>query len=368
MIGVARLQHFVIHGARQSANGAYIRPIRGRRENLTIKINSHVTKIIIDPRTKRAVGVEYTSGKNNKIKKVYAKKEVLISAGAIESPKLLMLSGIGPTAELQKANIRVLKDAPVGQNLYDHINVITFIFNLDNKTSVLGNLEDVQNDIVYWMNTHEGILSSQGITDAVTYLQTQYENHTGVPDIQTTIGGSVIGKDYFPWGYYNQVSLITTLLNPKSRGVIKLNTTDPLGSPPLIYANYLAHPDDIKITIAGMKLLKKMFTTKAFKEKGWQEKPLDDCKQFVYDSQDYYHCVLQRHVGSGYHPVGTCKMGPNSDREAVVDSKLKVYGIHRLRVIDAAIMPRIPRGNTYVPVLMIAEKASDIIKKKYLKN
>ena len=359
------MQHTIIHGARQSVNGAYIRPIRGRRNNLKIKTNSWVRKIIIDSETKRAQGVEYLDGSDGKVKRVLARKEVIVSAGAIESPKLLMVSGIGPAAHLQEANIKIVKDAPVGKHLYDHVNIQSFEFDLDNKTSVLGNLKDVQNDIVYWMNNHEGKMSGWGVADSVTFYQTQYENRTGAPDIEIGTFGGLSGINSVSNAYYNKITIITILLTPKSRGTLKLNTTDPLHSPPLIYANYFKDPRDIDTAIAGIKIVKRLFKTKTFRERGWQEKSLDKCKHLDYDSRKYYLCILQHYSATGYHPVGTVRMGPQTDRDAVVDARLRVYGLKGLRVIDASIMPLLIRGNTNAPVVMIAEKASDMIKEDW---
>ena len=336
---------------------------------MKIKTNSWARKVIIGPKSKRAQGVEYLDGSDGKVKKVLARKEVIVSAGAIESPKLLMLSGIGPAQHLREAKIKVVKDAPIGKHLYDHINVLSFEFNLDNKTSVLGNITDAQNDVVYWMNNHGGKLSGSGIHDTVTFYQTHYEKRRGAPDIQISIDAGLPGLDHMPGAYYNQMTMTTTLLTPKSRGILKLNVTDPIHSSPLIYANYYVDPQDVDTTIAGIKILKKLFTTKIFKQRGWQEKPLDRCKHLNYGSRKYYLCVLQYYTSTGLHPVGTVRMGPRNDRDAVVDARLRVYGLTGLRVVDASIMPLLIRGNTNAPVIMIAEKASDMIKEDWrLKN
>lgn len=374
VIGTSRLLYTILHGIRQSANGAYIRPIRGRRNNLTIKTGVQVTKIIIDKKTKHAKGVEFVTSKKGRIHTVFSAKEVIVSAGAIESPKLLMLSGIGPTDHLRKANIGVIQNLAVGKNLHDHINVEVYSAGLGkNMSRTPNNLRmDMMNDLIYWKTTHEGNASGHGLGDTVTFYRTPHEIQKGVPDIQISLGGVFVDPDtkesvpYVSSTYYNHIHTAVTLLNPKSRGMVKLNLTDPIWSPPLIYANYLTHPHDIKTTISGIKIFNKIFKTKSFKENGINERALDDCKQFRYDSKEYYYCVLRRHTGTGYHPVGTCKMGPKNDKTAVVDARLKVYGIKRLRVIDASIMPVLVRGNTNAPTIMIAEKGSDLIKKEWL--
>lgn len=373
MIGTARIQHTSVHGARQSSNGAFLRPIRGRRKNLKIEPNSSATKILIDPRTKKAFGVEYLDMVKKVTRKAYAKKEVIVSAGSVESPKLLMLSGIGPAKELEQAKIEVIQELPVGVHLYDDVVVSAFKVDLDDDTSVTESLENVQNDIANWESNHKGPLSGAGTSDVMTFLQTKYETRAGVPDIQIQYLTSTVNKSnnyenlkYMPAAYYNQIIMIVILLNPESHGCLKLNKTDPIFSPPVIYANYFNKSHDVDTMIEGLKMLRKNFDTKIFKEKGFKEQSVENCKEFLYKSRDYYKCVLQRNSGTGSHQVGTCRMGPKSDPKAVVNPTLKVHGIKGLRVIDASIMPSTVKGNTNAPTIMIAEKGSDLIKRDWL--
>lgn len=367
MVGTARLQFTIVNGLRQSANGAYVRPIRGRRKNLIIKTKAMVTRIIIDSRMKKAVGVEYVL-ENGSMKRIFARKEVIVSAGAVDSPKLLMLSGIGPVDELREANIPLVKELSVGKNLQDHPNVQAVPFKISKDQSVIGDYEDAQNDFTEWLSTHEGVAGNLGIFDSMTFMQTPFENRSDVVDVVAYFFGSLSGKPLMPLTYYDQGFMAVGLLNPKSRGVIKLNKTDPIFGSPLIYANYLTHEDDVRTIIAGFRMARKIFDTKALKRVNISEERYSRCECYEDDSDEYWYCVLKHYTDTYYHPVGTCKMGPKSDIHAVVDSNLKVYGIDGLRVIDASIMPRIVRGNTNIPVYMIAEKGSDMIKDYWLKR
>ena len=376
-IGVSRTQYTNIHGVRQSTNGAFLRPIRGRRSNLTIETGAYVIKVIVDEVSKRAVGVEYKS-KNKSIKKVFVRKEVIISAGSYNSPKLLMLSGIGPAKELKEAKIKIIKKLPVGHNLHDHAGFVHTRFALPKNLSTLKSGREVLNDAVYWLNTHEGQMSA--ITaQTVVFSQTKFENRSGVPDIQYVHDGFIYenfmtnAKDarqlkYFPGSYYDGVNIVVILLNPKSRGSVKLNKTDPIHSPPLIQQNYLTHSEDMNRIIEGAQKIRDIFKTPTFKQHGLKElrTPVAKCNQFEFGGAEYDKCLASIFIETFHHPVGTCKMGCQKDSNTVVDFRLKVHGIRRLRVVDASIMPLITKGNINAAVIMIAEKASDMIKKDWL--
>ncbi|XP_001607836.1 glucose dehydrogenase [FAD, quinone]-like [Nasonia vitripennis] len=373
-IGVSRMQSSSIDGMRQSTNQAFIDPIRGRRRNLTIKTKSHVTRIIIDPKTKRAKGVEYLNAEGTK-KQVFARKEVILSAGAIDSPKLLMLSGIGPAEELREAGINLIKDLPVGHNLHDHVTMAPVVTIHLNETATVKSPMQMQSDVSQWLRTHDGPLSSVGAVDWVAYFQTPLETREGVPDIE--VGSLFYVNDeckssedcnYYPYPYYDTLTIYAALTAPKSRGVLKLNKADPLWGKPLIYVNYLTHPEDVKVMVAGAHIVSKLANTKVLKEKNLvrSTKPVSGCENLDINSSEYFECVAKTNTMTSYHPVGTCKMGPKSDCEAVVDPRLRVYGIEGLRVIDASIMPLITKGTTNAPTIMIAEKGSDMIKEDWL--
>ncbi|XP_014211438.1 glucose dehydrogenase [FAD, quinone]-like [Copidosoma floridanum] len=367
--GTSRMQYSTYYGSRSSANSAYLRPIRANRKNLVVRTNSAVTKIIIDPQTKKAIGVEYNTNGIAETRKAYASKEVILSAGAIDSPKLLMLSGIGPSDNLRESKIEVIQNLPVGKNLHNHVSITPLMVKVVNKTVPFG-INTVYSDLLRWLTNHRGPLAVNTFMDNIAFLKTNFEKRFNVPDIQVGYikvkRDDEINEDRFLLPYYDGFRLTTLLLTPKSRGYLKLNSSDPLG-PPLIHLNYFSHPDDVPTITTGARLTKRLTETKAFKDAGFQISvvPTPLCDQWKYDTDEYYECLARKYTGSIGHLVGTCKMGPESDVEAVVNSELKVKGIKNLRVIDASIMPIVLRGNTYAPTIMIGEKGSDMIKKEW---
>ncbi|XP_014235109.1 glucose dehydrogenase [FAD, quinone]-like [Trichogramma pretiosum] len=372
-LGTSRMQYATIHGARQSSNGAYIRPIRGTRHNLIVRSNSKATKLIIDPTTKTITGVEY-AGVNGELKVANAKKEVILSAGAIDSPKLLMLSGIGPAETLKESNVQLIHDLPgVGKNLQNHFSITPISVKVPENSKPF-NVSTMQNDLIHWMNTHEGPMSVNPFMDNIAFLKTRYEPVADLPDIQVGYLKYKYDQDIngprvlLP--YYDGFWLTTLALSPKSRGELKLDPSDPLNKQPLIHANYFSNPHDIKVVAEGARLTKLLTETRAFKEAGFEATriPYPHCDELEYATDPYYECLAKNYTGIIYHFVGTCKMGSLNDKSAVVDSTLKVMGMKGLRVIDASIMPELTRGNTHAPTLAIAELGSDMIKDDWLKG
>ncbi|KAI4501931.1 hypothetical protein M0802_002613 [Mischocyttarus mexicanus] len=382
--GFAFFQYTMRRGTRCSAAKAFIRPIQ-LRQNFHLSLWSHVTRVLIDPSTKKAYGVEFI--RNGRIETVFAKKEVILSAGAINTPQLLMLSGIGPRNHLESLSIPVIQDSPgVGQNLQDHIAIGGLIFLIDYEISlVFSRLINVNSALRYAV-TEDGPLTSSIGLEVVGFISTKYTNQTDDwPDIEFMITSTSVnsGGSQVPYAhgitkeFYDEVfgeiinrdgyGIFPMMLRPKSRGYIKLKSKDPLDYP-LMYHNYLTHPDDVNVMREGVKAAIAYGETSSLKRLGsrFYSKPLPNCKHIPMFTDEYWECAIRQYTMTIYHMSCTAKMGPRSDPMAVVDPSLRVYGVEGLRVIDASIMPTITNGNINAPVMMIAEKGSDLIKKDWM--
>lgn len=319
-------------GTRCSTATAFLKPIRNR-SNLVIETAAHVTRLLIE--NGRVTGVEYVQDKQ--IKQVYIDNDVVLCAGAVDSPKLLMLSGIGPANTLRTHGIEVVVDLPgVGQNLQDHV-LLGVAFR--SKQPLLGG---------------DTIVGEAGL---FTYVLA--DPTTVGPDLQFHffhdfhLGPRELVGDMDAPGF----TFLPTLLKPESTGYITLRSNNPFESA-RIYANYLAHEADFKVLIAGIKLARELVKMPAFDSfRGEEVAPGSSCTTDS-DLREY----ITKYVTTVFHPVGTCKMG--SDEQAVVDAHLRVHGIAGLRVADASIMPQIVSANTNAASIMIGEKAADMIRER----
>lgn len=366
-------------GKRMSTNLAFIRSIRNERHNLIIRTNAQVTKVLIHPHNKRAYGVKYYQ--NGKWYEVHTRKEVIISAGSLNSPKILMLSGIGPEKDLEALKIPVINNLRVGHNLQDHVTTDAMLMGLTNATSTLKSAKEIIKDVKNYYNATycDSPLAATGPLHISAFIRTKFaEEDKSVPDIQFHFDGrnlkefysdptTYLASNIFPLAYYDSINVRPILLLPKSRGYLTLNKTDPVFGQPLIYPRFFTIKHDLDTLVSALKAVTKLENTKPFIRNGAKfiKKSVPACSNYVWGTTDYFACILTRYTTTIYHPSGTCKMGPVWDEDAVVNPRLQVYGIQNLRVADASIMPNIVRGNTNAPVIMIGEKASDIIKEDW---
>jgi choline dehydrogenase len=332
-------------GRRESAATAYLRPAR-RRPNLVVRTGAHATRIIIE--RGRARGVEYAAGGTRHDAR--ATRETLLCGGTVNSPQLLMLSGIGPAEHLRTLGVAVAADLPgVGENLQDHLAVPVAYACREPVTLV--NAERIGSLVAYLL-FRRGPLTSN-VAEAGAFVRTSPES--GRPDLQFHFGPVWFIRHGLGNPPGHGFTFGPTLLHPQSRGRVRLRTTDPF-APPAIHAGYLTEPADAAPLIAGIRLSRRLAATRAFARFcGSESLP----GLSLTDERDL-RAFVRAHAETLYHPVGTCRMGV--DRGAVVDPHLRVRGIEALRVVDASVMPLIPGGNTNAPTIMIAEKAVDLIR------
>lgn len=348
-VGLYQVTHK--NGERHSAAKGYLTPHLAR-SNLQVITGAHATRILFDGT--RAVGVEYRQG--GALKQVRAGREVLLSAGALLSPQLLMLSGVGPAAHLQQHGIPVLHDLPgVGQHLHDHPDVVQVLDAPDLKDlfglSLSGMVQTLRG-IFEWRKHRTGMLTTN-FAEAGGFLKS--DPSESEPDLQLHF---VIGKlvdhgrkTVFGHGYSAHVCL----LQPKSRGSVTLASRDPMALP-LVDPNFLADPDDMARMVRGFKQTRAILAQPALAKFGAKELAASASARSDAEIEQF----IRQYADTIYHPVGTCRMGPGP--LDVVDAELRVHGLVGLRVVDASIMPRIVSGNTNAPTVMIAEKAVDLLR------
>lgn len=381
-IGYSYLQLHLMNGTRASSSRAYLHPI-SQRPNLHVKKYSEVDQILIDPNTKQTYGVKFYN--NGHYYHVYAKREVIISAGAINTPKLLMLSGIGPKKEMTRLGIPTLANLRVGYNLMDHITIGGLIFTIDKPYSLT--TERILNNrsaLVDYLYYHNGPISIAGGCEVLAFYDLKNPGDpNGHPELELLFqGGSIVSDPLLKRNFgikdslYNEIykpieskeswMVWPMLLLPKSKGRIVLPDANPR-SKPMIFANYLSHPDDVNTLVEGVHKVMELVQMPPFKQMGTKlhTTPIPACKRYGFGSRPYWECQARHLTFTIYHYSGTAKMGPTWDKTAVVDPRLKVHGIKGLRIIDASIMPMIPSAHTNTPTYMIAEKGADMIKEDW---
>ncbi|XP_034936849.1 glucose dehydrogenase [FAD, quinone]-like [Chelonus insularis] len=380
-IGFSLAQGTIENGRRQNAAKAYLSPVKDKK-NLFLMTGSRVDEILIDGN--QAVGVRVTL-KDGKSIEIKTTKEVILSAGSIASPHLLMLSGIGPKEELKEHGIKCKVDLPVGKNLQDHLIWLGVQLEFVNNSQI--KIPSIVFDDAYnYLMHRKGEFADVGGIDLVGFINVD-DSNSKYPNIE-------FHNIYMPRGHimksvsmvkamglaqeigdeitrltqvFDTVFMSPTLLKPKSTGYLKLRSALP-SDPVKIFANYLTNDEDKEVMLKALDFVKSLTTTETFKKLDIKLRnfQIPGCKNFQFDTRDYWECNLRHMAGTLYHPVGTARMGPPDDSKSVVDSKLKVIGVDRLRVIDASIMPTITSGNTNSPTIMIAEKGADLVKSQWL--
>ena len=360
--GVGNYQITTHKGQRMSSSRAYLWPIK-YRSNLTVLKKALVTKVLI--RDKKAYGVKYL--KSGKTHELLASREVILSAGSINSPQLLQLSGVGPKKILEQVSVPLVHDSPaVGENLQDHLGVSYFYKSKvptlnDELRPVLGKIYQG----LRYIFSRRGPLSLS-VNQSGGFIRTS--DNLKKPNIQlyfSPVSYSLESPDkraMMSPDPFSAMLLGISNCSPRSRGSVHLRSSDP-SSPPIIKPNYLSNESDVKDLLEGVKILRKLVKTESFRTViGEEFRPGPQCQT---DEQMIQH--IKDTVWTVFHPSSTCRMGPDP-KSNVVDSNLKVYGIEGLRVADASIFPQLVCGNINAATIMVGEKASDLILKDQRKK
>ena len=347
--GFGLVDQAIRRGTRESGSSAYLGPVRGRK-NLTVVSDITVTKLSM--KGNRAQGVELKFGGKSQL--IRSSRETILSAGSINSPKLLMLSGIGPVQDFNRFGILPVLDLPgVGRNLQDHVNVNIKYESLQPITTT-SSLKFYRKALIAirWLATRKG-LGATNHFETAGYIKSS--QNLSRPDLQMMFVPLLVDEDGMPPKQKHGFQVALSYLRSNSRGRIQLKSSDPAVQPSIVF-NYLQHQEDYAALRAGIENTREIFRTDSFRPYTGKEispgglvKGQDDLNQFIQDT-----------LRSTKHPCGTCKMG--SDAESVVDEQGRVHGIDRLRVVDASIMPQITSGNTNAPTVMLAEKIADAIR------
>jgi choline dehydrogenase len=318
-------------GRRNSAADAYLRPSLGRR-NLTVRTNAHVTRVVVEHG--RAVGVEVDG-------EIVRAREVVLCGGAVNSPQLLLLSGIGPRAELERHGIPVVHElAGVGEHLEDHLAGGVLFASLRPVTLYAA---ERPRQIIRYLMTRNGMLTSN-VAEAAAFVRSRPD--APAPDLELLFAPVLFEEEGLtpPRGHGFTIGAI--LLQPRSSGTVRLRSTDPFAAPE-IDPRYLSQPEDLQVIVRGIDLARRVASMPAFEGIAGDELEPGDAPL-----EDW----IRSRAHTLYHPVGTCRMG------TVVDAELRVRGLEGLRVVDASVIPRVPRGHTHLPTLMVAERAAAFLR------
>ncbi|CAL8076486.1 unnamed protein product [Orchesella dallaii] len=365
------------NGFRESTYRAFYRDT-GKPYNLCVRKYAHVTKVNFANGNRhgnyagrpRAVGVTYT--RHKKEYTVWVRKEVILSAGVFGSPKLLLLSGVGPAYDLQAMNIPVVMDLPVGHNLQDHTYTIVGPFL---KTPSLNPNRDITPQAAAsFLLSGSGAIAAPAALAGVGFFRSPYAkpSYADLQVVQLSVAlypelprdlnrlfgitESLLDSWFYPYHLQNTDARFPVLWlgRPKSVGQLRLASRNPEDNP-IIDPQYLKHPEDMEALLHGFKKVVDLYENTRSLNTTIFPKPVPGCENLVFKSDNYYRCVIRQFSGSLYHHVGTCALGK------VVDNSLRVKGIDGLRVIDASVIPRTPNGNTQASTIMVGEKGADLV-------
>lgn len=367
------------NGARDSGSKAFVKPIVNR-SNLNIITDALITKLMIHQQKKEVIGVQYI--RNGSLHFATARKEVILSAGSINTPQILMLSGIGPRDHLEKLNITVVQDLPVGDNLWDHLiyNYQSFAMNYTY------NYPNTSTQVEEYLNG-KGPLTTADFLQAIGYVNL-FDGTSEVPDVEHVFHASKPSAQPYelyknlerytnetyeeiikPTEGISQWTIHSLLLHPKSRGTVRLKSASPFDFP-IIDPKYFSDDRDVKTIARAVEDMFRIANTHAMKQyKSTTIKvchPACDCSDW--GSEKFWKCMIKNLANSVFHYSGTAKMGPIHDKTSVVDNHLRVHGINKLRVADCSVIPITTSGHTNAVAYMIGEKTSDLIKQTYCNN
>ncbi|KAK7874201.1 hypothetical protein R5R35_006246 [Gryllus longicercus] len=378
--GLARPYATLRQGLRCGASRAFLRPAR-LRKNLDVSAHSRVEALEVDAGSRRVTGVRFARAGGQRAR-VGVTREAVLSAGALASPQLLLLAGLGPEEQLRRAGVKPLANLSVGRNLQDHVALGGLLVTLERPPPLaLPRLQDVGALVRATLFHDEGPAAPRGAgqplgffatplaradyPDAALYLAPASAYGDGGRFLRGVVGLSKSFYDavYHPLMGKETFALVAGLMRPHSRGRVELRSADPRAAP-AVHLNYLSDERDVRTLVEAARVARRLVEAPALKALGARlsARPFPGCENATRDEDAYLECALRQYTMSLWHYGGTCKMGPDADADAVVDPRLRVRGVKNLRVADSSVMPTLVTGDLNAAVVMIAEKAADMIK------